>query len=68
MFAFSNHPTTEDYRKLAAHLRAAPEVHLHPSLWPQQNQVADRLDQMAEEPEAAANQAAYHALRLLVWE
>jgi hypothetical protein len=68
MFAFSNHPTRDEFRLLAAHLRAADEAQVHPSLWPQRAEVADRLEHMATEPDKEAHAAAYHSIRLLVWE
>ena len=60
-------PTSQDYQVLAQHVSAAPPETLHSALQPKRAEVAQRLRQMGERPEQEAHQAAYQALRLLVW-
>ena len=71
-YLFVLHPCSRDFYPLAQHNTAAPQETLHPALWPQRVQVAQRLRQIGEaigekEAEREEHQAAYHALRLLVW-
>ncbi len=68
MYAFAAKPQVADFQKLAAHLKAVDAAAVHPSLWSQRLQVAAILEQMGQEPEEQTHQAAYHSLRLLVWE
>lgn len=64
---FVSRPTLQDYQALAQHISAAPPETLHSALRPKRAEVAQRLRQMGEQPEQEAHQAAYQALRLLVW-
>ena len=66
-YTFVQPPLEEDYHALARHVDAAAQESLHSALWPQRNQVAQGLRRMSEQPEQDAHQAAYQALRLLVW-
>lgn len=71
-YLFVLYPCGRDFYRLAQHIAAAPQEALHPALWPQRTQVAQRLRQMGEavgeeEAEREEHQAAYHALRLLIW-
>ena len=67
MFRFAKQPTARDFEALAERLADAQESALHPALWPTRVQVAQRLRQMAQQPEREANQSVYQALRLFVW-
>ena len=75
-YLFVLHPCGKDFYRLAQHIAAASPEMLHPALWPQRDQVAQRLRQIGEaireavgekEAEREEHQAAYHALRLLIW-
>ena len=71
-YLFVQHPCGRDFYRLAQYIAAAPQEALHPALWPQRVQVAQRLRQIEEavgekEAEREEHRAAYHALRLLVW-
>ena len=71
-YLFVLHPCGRDFYRLAQHIAAARQEALHPALWPQRIRVAQRLRQIGEavgeeEAEREEHQAAYHALRLLVW-
>ena len=71
-YLFVLHPCGRDFYRLAQHITTAPPEMLHTALWLQRAQVAQRLRQIGEavgeeEAEREEHQAAYHALRLLVW-
>lgn len=60
-------PFAQDYLALAGHIMQAVCARMHSSLWPQRAEVAERLRRMGQDPGRQAHQAAYHALRLLIW-
>ena len=71
-YLFVLHPCGRDFYRLAQHIAAAPPGMLHPALWSQRIQVAQRLRQIGDavgekEAEREEHRAAYHALRLLIW-
>jgi hypothetical protein len=68
MYRFVNQPAAADFADLATHLDQAAQDALHKALWDTRTQVADRLRNMAAQPELETSQSAYHALRLLVWD
>lgn len=66
-YRFAPVPFAQDYLGLAGHIMQGRRTRMHSSLWPQRSQVAERLRRMGQDPGRQAHQAAYHALRLLVW-
>jgi hypothetical protein len=66
-YQFVPQPKEDDYQLIAEHLVTAPQHQIHSSLWSRRAEVADRLQEMGQEPGREAHRAAYVALRLLVW-
>ena len=67
MWKFSDNPTANDFRELAQRLWSASEHAMHPDLWQRRDKFAERLHQMAGEPQNDRYRSVYLAVRLLVW-